>query len=137
MLSELRSYSRDVPDAKSTVCTLEYLQACNHLFEKGFLSSKQVSSTNREVICSIEKGFGFFKKWLEGIHQKCKCVLCSKHNNVIERWCAFVRSTVQQHFSETKEIFIMAKYVLCTPLYTHIFGKHAAHTGLLFILDKI
>ena len=74
MLSELRSHSQELHSAKSTVCTLKYLEACNNLFEKGFLSSKQVSNTNREVICNIEKGFGFFTNWLDGIIEKCKYI---------------------------------------------------------------
>ena len=78
MLSELRSHSQEVHSANSTVCTLKYLEACNHLFEKGFLSSKQVSNTNREVICSIEKGFGFFTNWLDGIFEKSKCIVCCR-----------------------------------------------------------
>ena len=72
MLSELRTYSQSVPEVKSTVCTLEYLQACNHLFEKGFLSHKEVATMDSEVLSSVAKGMQFFQRRLKDLYTKSK-----------------------------------------------------------------
>jgi hypothetical protein len=72
VLSELRTYSQSVTEANSTASTLEYLQACNNLFERGFLSHKRVAAMDCEVLTNIAKGASFFQKWLDGIYTKSK-----------------------------------------------------------------
>ena len=73
VLSELQTYSQSVPEAKSTMTTLEYLQACNNLFERGFLSHKKVATVDCEVLSNISKGLQFFQRWLDDIYAKSKC----------------------------------------------------------------
>ena len=72
VLSELKTYSQSVPEAKSTATTLEYLQACNNLFERGFLSHKPVGAMDCEVLANIAKGVLFFQRWLDDIYTKSK-----------------------------------------------------------------
>jgi hypothetical protein len=40
--------------------TVHFLQACNQLFEKGFLSHDKISTTNQQVLEQIETGLRFF-----------------------------------------------------------------------------
>jgi hypothetical protein len=58
VLTEIYSYiSSDPkpPDSNETECALKYLEACNLLFEKGFLSHNKVSSHDRQVLMNILK----------------------------------------------------------------------------------
>ena len=43
--------------------TLKYLEACNKMFERGFLSHDRISDMNSEVLRSINEGFQFFVNW--------------------------------------------------------------------------
>ena len=43
--------------------TVEYLQACNKLFESGFLSKYCVSAGNRRLLEIIDEGMSFFNEW--------------------------------------------------------------------------
>ena len=55
-LSELYQYVNSDPtpsDAASVRCTLEYLEACNHLFEKGFLSHSKICDGKGDILKSI------------------------------------------------------------------------------------
>ena len=72
VLSELRTYSQSVPEAKSTAITLEYLQACNNLFERGFLSHKPVAAMDCDTLADIAKGLLFFQRWLDDIYTRSK-----------------------------------------------------------------
>ena len=65
-------HSQSVPEAKSTTTTLGYLKACNNLFERGFLSHKQVAAVDCEVLTNIAKGLQFFQRWLDDIYTKSK-----------------------------------------------------------------
>ena len=56
--------------ANEAECTLKYLEACNNLFEKGFLSHDKVSASNKVVLANIERGYKFFCKWLDGIYKQ-------------------------------------------------------------------
>ena len=59
------------PHNVETTCeTLAYLEACNLLFEQGFLSHDRIRSTDSEVIKNINKGFEYFSKWLDSILDK-------------------------------------------------------------------
>ena len=50
-------------DAANVKLTLEYLEACNKIFEKGFLSHKKICDLNSEVLQSISTGFSYFVRW--------------------------------------------------------------------------
>ena len=44
-----------------TECTLKFLEACNLMFEKGFLSHDIISVRNKQVLINIEKGYDFLQ----------------------------------------------------------------------------
>ena len=75
MLTELHTYVSEIPrphplSVSETECTLKFLEACNLVFEKGFLSHEIVSVRNNQVLANIEKGYDFFCKWLEGVYKE-------------------------------------------------------------------
>lgn len=68
VITELYSHTKSNPqplDVDSTRCTLQYLEACNRIFERGFLSHERVLSVDSKVIESISVGFKFFCEWLD------------------------------------------------------------------------
>ena len=69
-MGELHWYINQEPppvDAGTATETLEYLEACNLLFERGFLSHDRVRSMNADVIQNISKGFSYFTEWLDSL----------------------------------------------------------------------
>ena len=71
ILSELYRYVNSDPtssDAASVRCTLEYLEACNHLFEKGFLSHSKICDGQGDTLKSIQKGYAYFVKWYNNLY---------------------------------------------------------------------
>lgn len=71
VLTELYKYVSSDPipsDAENVRCTLEYLEACNQLFEKGFLSHNKVCDVQCDVMKSIQKGYSYFEKWRNGLY---------------------------------------------------------------------
>ena len=53
----------------STQKALSYLEACNSIFEKGFLSHQVIKSMESDVLKSIDEGYKFFTDWLSQIIQ--------------------------------------------------------------------
>ena len=51
-------------------CVAEYLEACHKLFEEGILSHKTVSSTDKQVLVNMDKGFQFFQQWKDELSGK-------------------------------------------------------------------
>ena len=49
----------DSPDTKSVKNTLQYLEACNRFYERGFLSHEKITDMNSDVLKSIDRGFHF------------------------------------------------------------------------------
>ncbi len=49
----------------SVKCALRYLEACNKLFERGFLSHERITSEHSQVLKNIDIGMSFFNKWLD------------------------------------------------------------------------
>jgi len=56
-------------DAASVKLTLQYLEACNKIFEKGLLSHDKICDVDSKVLNSIGAGFSFFEKWHEELSQ--------------------------------------------------------------------
>ena len=72
-MGELHWYINQQPspaDAGTAMETLEYLEACNLLFERGFLSHDRVRSTSAEVLQNINNGFRYFTNWLDSLLTK-------------------------------------------------------------------
>lgn len=69
VLSELQEYasqSPPPPDAASVQKTVQYLQACNKLFERGILGKRVfIKSTQSPILTGMEEGFKFFTAWLD------------------------------------------------------------------------
>lgn len=65
-MSELFQYSNENCH-QPTRKTLNYLEACNSMFEKGFLSHEKITSMDSDTLKSIEKGYQFFTDWLSQI----------------------------------------------------------------------
>ena len=67
VLKELYSHiHQDLPpaDVDATAEAHKFLEACNLLFEKGFLSHEKVSSMDSTVLQSISSGYQYFMSWL-------------------------------------------------------------------------
>jgi len=70
VLGELHWYTHQDPlpnDVSTAKETLLYLEACNLLFEQGFLSHDQVRSADAKVLMNIDKGFSYFTDWLDSL----------------------------------------------------------------------
>ena len=70
VLSELHLYTTQVPEPEgvnSVKVTLQYLEACNRLFEKGCLSHEKICDTGSPVLDSISIGFSYILKWHEAL----------------------------------------------------------------------
>ncbi|XP_065905179.1 uncharacterized protein [Dysidea avara] len=66
VMSELHHYLTSDPapdDVASVKYTLQYLEACNKIFEKGLLSHDKICDVDSKVLHSISTGFSFFEKW--------------------------------------------------------------------------
>ena len=70
---ELYAYIHQTPppeDATTTSETLAYLEACNKLFEKGFLCHERIRNKDSEVLKNIQQGYSYFSSWLTSILEK-------------------------------------------------------------------
>ena len=73
VLGELQWYIQQHPkpdDADTTSEVLKYLEACNLLFEQGFLSHSRIRSLDSQVLKNIDQGFSYFAEWLNSILAK-------------------------------------------------------------------
>lgn len=73
VLTELHTSVTTIPQplgASEAEYTLKFLEACNLMFENGFLSHDMVSGSNTLVLANIEKGYEFLYKWLDEIYKK-------------------------------------------------------------------
>lgn len=73
MLGELQWYIHQDPQPDNADTTSEvvlYLEACNLLFEQGFLSHNRIRSMDSDVLKNIDKGFSYFAEWLNSILDK-------------------------------------------------------------------
>ena len=57
-------------EINSTKATIEYLTACNQLFECGILSHDRVAACNDKVLRSMSQGMHFFYEWAEELLQE-------------------------------------------------------------------
>ena len=84
VLSELHAHIHQDPPPSDKVhveATLNYLEACNRMFERGFLSHDRIMSMDSEIIQNITQGFTFFSVWIDGIIKKGKeSISCTNGN---------------------------------------------------------
>ena len=57
-------------DHASAKLTLEFLEACNKIFEQGLLSHDKVDIIDCRVLRNIKDGYEFFTKWLNNIYEQ-------------------------------------------------------------------
>jgi hypothetical protein len=55
----------NTPGSKGDQMTLNYLQALNYLFERGFLSHDKITSLDSHVLSGMEYGYEFLSDWLD------------------------------------------------------------------------
>ena len=65
VLADLKEYFENHKNDKRLMNTIQYLDACNKLFERGLLSHEKISVGQRNVIELMEDGFWFFVGWCD------------------------------------------------------------------------
>ena len=69
--------------AVTTLKTLQYLEACSKIFEKGFLSHDMIKDIDSRVLKSIEEGYSFFTRWIDWILKQ--GMSCNTHAHIMYR----------------------------------------------------
>ena len=64
-LAELKEHLSTHANDNHLSNTIQHLEACNKLFENGFLSHNKITSQDRSVIVSFDEGFWFFVGWCD------------------------------------------------------------------------
>ena len=69
MLAELGEHilesQANTPGTNGDQMTLNYLQALNYLFERGFLSHGKITFMDSHILCGMEYGYEFLNDWLD------------------------------------------------------------------------
>ena len=66
MLSAIKELANNRPDEqREHLAVLEYLQACNLIFEEGILSEKGIHSLSSPPLLNMKKGYTHFVDWKE------------------------------------------------------------------------
>ena len=72
MLAAIREMAekKDECTKQTHVCTAEYLEACNLIFENGILSHEMICSPNSKALVYISEGMKWFLKWKEELQKQ-------------------------------------------------------------------
>ena len=66
VIAELSEYVEGNPPDKLNVCkTIEYLDGCRDLFERGILSHEKIVEEHSPVLQNMLNGFSFFVGWAD------------------------------------------------------------------------
>ena len=65
-VQEMASHKEEVEKAYHQ-STLEFLQACNKLFEEGILSHERIISPTSTALRNMKMGFAFFETWHQDV----------------------------------------------------------------------
>lgn len=66
VIAELSEYVEGNPPDKENVCkTIEYLDSCRDLFERGILSHEKIADEHSPVLHNMFNGFSFFVGWAD------------------------------------------------------------------------
>lgn len=60
------------PYAANVALTVQYLEACNKMFERGILGHVRIWSGESVILHNMEEGYKFFCTWINGHLQKGK-----------------------------------------------------------------
>ena len=79
--------------------TVNYLTACNQLFERGILGKKVYikSVDSNPIISSMDQGFKFFSEWLDVELSK------GEYDSIVTLCIVFITSSTGYSITETKE----------------------------------
>ena len=100
VISELQEYTSGLPASQkalsqSTKLTVDYLKACNKIFERGILGKEVfINDVSSPIVVNMEEGFQFFTTWLDeklaqGVLHKVSSIgycLNPRLYNVLETW---------------------------------------------------
>ena len=72
MLAAIREMAdkKDEFTKRSHVCSAEYLEACNLIFENGILSHEMIRSTESQALLNIREGMKQFINWKEELQKE-------------------------------------------------------------------
>ena len=75
MIAELKEHMTTIPPppyAANVALTVQYLEACNKMFERGILGHVRIWSGDSTILHNMEEGYKFFRTWINGLLQKGK-----------------------------------------------------------------
>ena len=66
VIAELSEYAGgNPPDKENVLKTVEYLDGCRDLFERGILSHEKIADEHSPVLQNMFNGFSFFVGWAD------------------------------------------------------------------------
>ena len=63
MIAAVKDLASSASDVGPNQNAVDFLEACNPLFEQGMLSRCRVNNKNSPVLTNIKKGMAFFEQW--------------------------------------------------------------------------
>jgi len=57
-------------DAKEVLRVVDYLEACNKLFERGLLAHVRIPTYPNQILENMEQGYSFLTGWLDSLLAK-------------------------------------------------------------------
>ena len=70
VITELKEYATATPlpsDTKEVLLVVDYLEACNKIFERGLLAHVRIPSYPNQILENMEQGYSFFTRWLDSL----------------------------------------------------------------------
>ena len=68
MITELKEHAASLPrpaNADEILLVVDYLEACNKMFECGLLGHVRISTYPNQILDNMEEGFSFLTRWLD------------------------------------------------------------------------
>ena len=72
VIAELKEYATATPppsDAKEVLCVVDFLEACNKMFERGLLGHVRIPTYPNQILTNMKEGYSFFTRWLDSLLQ--------------------------------------------------------------------
>lgn len=63
MMAAVKDHASTASDVGPNQNVVDFLEACNLLFEQGMLSRRRINYKNSPVLTNIKKGMAFFEQW--------------------------------------------------------------------------
>ena len=74
MLSAISEISEKC-NCQSHAAAVEYLEACNKIFERGILSHSKIAHVQSPALMNMHSGFSYFQQWHRHLQETCPGVL--------------------------------------------------------------